>query len=385
LVRKLRDKGQLTADEEERASAYLSLHERTWPDESDILDGAELYLDDLSVSYLSALGLLSKPHAAGFSAFIAQSEVDEANRLIALGSLVEQELETIEAIRATLSSGIRDAKVRVFGAGADDDEETEDQLRNHPTFTVLRASDRVDAIVIDDRCMNRHAQIAGGPGSNNVTPIVCTLDILDDLARRGAITLEGLFALRTHLRRAGYQIVPIREDELTHYLLQARVVDGKLVETAELRAIRESLLCARMKKVVQLPDEGPALSEMLSAVTGAIRMVWQRKESAGDAAPRATWLTSLLDLRGFSGSAVLGQERLFALHSQVSIAVRLVGISGELSRKLREPFKQWLDECLLRTMKATEPVAFDMVIGKVRHLIEHMSRPPDASETVVPT
>jgi len=58
VVNKLKQKGQLTAVEERRAQSYLILNEKEWPSQPEISDGAVLYLDDLSVTYLQHAGVL---------------------------------------------------------------------------------------------------------------------------------------------------------------------------------------------------------------------------------------------------------------------------------------------------------------------------------------
>ena len=60
VVDKLRQKGQITAEEEKKARAYLQLHEKPWPNQPEIADGAILYLDDLAITYFLHLGILRK-------------------------------------------------------------------------------------------------------------------------------------------------------------------------------------------------------------------------------------------------------------------------------------------------------------------------------------
>ena len=67
-MEKLRAKGVLTLEEEQRALAYLKLHERRWVSEPKIGDGAEIYLDDLATTYLQTVGVLAKLKAAGLIA-----------------------------------------------------------------------------------------------------------------------------------------------------------------------------------------------------------------------------------------------------------------------------------------------------------------------------
>jgi hypothetical protein len=70
VVTKLRAKGLLTLSEERQARSYLKLQERSWPSEPTIADGAELYLDDLSVIYLQSIGVLGKLKSAGLTAYV---------------------------------------------------------------------------------------------------------------------------------------------------------------------------------------------------------------------------------------------------------------------------------------------------------------------------
>ena len=91
----------------------------------------------------------------------------------------------------------------------------------------------------------------------------------------GDLTVEERLAHRTVLRQAGYQLIAVAEGELIHHVKRAPIVSGELIETAELKAIRESLLRARMSALVQLPVETSFLHGTLSAFVSAIREMWQ--------------------------------------------------------------------------------------------------------------
>ena len=115
VVTKIKAKGLLTSGDEERARSYLKLHERPWPAEPYIPDGAELYLDDLSVTYLRTVGILEKLHAAGISAYITENADTDANRLIALEALADRQLEVIESTR---QKSCRWSLDRMYAGGA---------------------------------------------------------------------------------------------------------------------------------------------------------------------------------------------------------------------------------------------------------------------------
>jgi hypothetical protein len=151
LVEKLRATGELTLDEEQRALAFLKLHERRWGSEPRIIDGAEIYLDNLATTYLQTVGVLAKLKAAGLIAYVTEDEDKDANRLITYESLSDRQLGLIELIRKTLSDGLASGRVRAVKSSFNSDEKL---LGEHPTFSVLGIEDAVDALVIDDRFVN---------------------------------------------------------------------------------------------------------------------------------------------------------------------------------------------------------------------------------------
>ena len=103
----------------------------------------------------------------------------------------------------------------------------------HPTFGVLGIDAAVDAFVVDDRSINRHLYMMA---HDTQAPILTTLDLLDDLASKRIISQDVLFADRTYLRQAGFQLIPLTAEELSYHLKNASLANGIFVETAELRA-----------------------------------------------------------------------------------------------------------------------------------------------------
>ncbi len=371
VVAKLQSKGHLTSGEEEVARTYLQLHEHPWPSEPMIADRAELYLDDLSVTYLHTVGLLGKLKAAGLKAFIHEGQDIEANRLIALEALGARQLDAIEAIRRMIAEGIRSGKVR---AARSRETKDGDIIRMHPTLAVLDTTEEIDAFVVDDRFINRHMNMDRKDGQ---TLVMTTLDILQDLENRGIITSLAHYSHRTTLRRAGYQFIPILENELIFHLGNSRIIGNQITETAELRAVRESFLRARMGKMLQLPTEIPWLQNSLHAVTRAIRAIWSSTTDTIKAQACSNWLITLLDIRGFAASAVPGNENNFALHAYAAQIFQLTPILTEMDSDKKSSFLSWLDGALLKNMRDTQPEAFSWLLDKYRLLVTHAARPLD--------
>ena len=250
--------------------------------------------------------------------------------MIAFESLSDTQLEIIEIIRRALAAGLESGRIRAVNSY-----EPEDKIpfNTHPTLNVLRLGDNVDACVVDDRAINRHFSVSI---EGKQKPILSTLDLLDDLANKAAISQDDLFAHRTYLRQAGYQLVPITHEELSYHLGNALFADGALVETAELRAIRESLLKSRMSKLLQISTEAPWLQRSMIAVVRTIKRLWQVEMDRSEIDGRAEWLLGLLDVRGWAGSAPAGSQKDFALYSYASQVLILTTPPDAVSNEVRE-------------------------------------------------
>jgi hypothetical protein len=277
----------------------------------------------------------------------------------------------IELVRKTLSDGLTSGRVRAVKSPPIGDEEI---LGSHPTFTVLGIEDAVDALVIDDRYVNQHPFMEA---NNRRTPILTTLDLLGDLAGKGAISEQNVYAHRTYLRRAGFQLIPVTEKELLHHLAGAPLNDGEVVETAELRAIRESLLMARMRKILQIPAETTWLHESMRSVIRTIRGLWKAGAELDEAAIRAEWLVRLLDVRGWAPSAVPGNERNFALFAHAAHLQSLMWPPDERPDSIRDAYYDWIDRRLFQEVRDSEPEVFGWIVDRARELIVN------AAETTV--
>jgi hypothetical protein len=361
VIDRLKLKAVLTVSEEETARDYLQLTERRWPDEQVIDDRTEIYLDDLSVSYFQTTGVLDKLKAAGIKAYISQSEDDEANGLIALDRLGDQQLAYIEKIRSALERGIESGRVRVgrmTNEGLSDDSGI-----LHPTYKTLGLATMADAIVIDDRGINR---IQALNDEGRVTPLLISLDVLDLMQEAGTLAEGEVFEHRTLLRRAGYQLIPVTDAELTYHMTRAQVINGEFVETAELRAIRESLLRARMGAIIQLPAEMNVLNRTLAALTRAIKGTWEQTSDRKEAQLRADYLLPMTDPRNWAASAEKGVGNTFA-HSVYGVfAFQLLIPPANADADTRRAYHEWATSRILNPIKTYQPEIYAWLLEQFK-------------------
>jgi hypothetical protein len=221
--------------------------------------------------------------------------------------------------------------------------------------------------VVDDRSINRHLYMTA---HGRQTPILTTLDLLDDLASKRIISQDVLFVRRTYLRQAGFQLVPLTAMELSYHLENAPLANGAVVETAELRAIRESMLGARMSKMLQIPTEVPWLHQSMNAIIHTLKQIWQTTADHKNAAAYSDWLLELLDVRGWAASAPPGNERGFALYAYAAHILQIIS-APDVCNVVRDAYHEWVDERVVRNIQDTEPEIFEWIVGQARDLIAH--------------
>ena len=374
VVTKLVGKGLISADEEQHARDYLTLRERDWPNQPIIEDDAHLFLDGLSIEYLDHLGLLDKLAPANLSAFVLAEEEQEATALIEYDRRSSDVINVIEDVRGQLAAGIASGKVEVYRAEkvADDPQD----LKSNPTFSILTAATSVDGLVVDDRFINQHAHFST---DEHTTPVLTSLDVLDQLRVRKTLSEDAWHAKRISLRRAGYAFIPLMSDELDRHLLASTVVDDKLVETTELRAIRESVLRAQMTTTLQLPREATWLASVNRTLVDAVKTAWDRDEDIANIRARAAWLVNLADIRGWAHVLRQNGPKADIMEAYGMQLMQLFTASVSSGEDKTEAYLEWIDEFIVRGVAETSPELFDWIVERVLELVS------ESADTVLST
>ncbi len=369
VVEKLRQKGQITAEEEKRARAYLQLHERSWPNQPKISDGAILYLDDLAITYFLHLGMLGKLKAAGLRPVASPREVSEANALIAYEGISGKMNEVIERIRTALSPRIESGQIKV-GRRRNFDEDKEQLISEHPTVGIIALAPYCDAVIADDRFINQHLHIDDG---RTQAPIFSTLDLLDALVSAGIISEDDRLECRTRLRRAGYFFVPVSEEELDRYLKGSAVEDGKVVEIAELKAIRESILRVRMSDWLQLPNEAPWLDTTLKAYIRVLENLWKGGADIAEVTTRSNWIADQVDVRGWAHSFGPENGDNVIWIGRGAYILLLLTPPSDTQQDIVDAYWSWVEVRILGPVKEQFPELYDWLVECHRRQIAEIA------------
>ena len=365
IVDRLRQKGQITASEEHKARAYLQFQEKPWPNQPEVADGAILYLDDVAVKYFLHLGILGKLQAAGFKSVVSPRVVSEIDQLISYERISGEAKDAIERIRSAVSSRIESEKIKV-GRLTNADHSVDQSISEHPTAGVFDLSKYCDAIIADDRFLNQRFNF---DNNGTLTPIFTTLDLIDALVSAGSIKPEERLEYRSRLRQAGYFLVPVSEDELAYHLEASTVEGGKVVETAELKAIRENLLHVRMTTWLQIPEEIPWLNSSRIVFIQVLKDLWKADADLSTVRARSDWLIDQSDIRGWAHS--FGREtgdNIVKTGRGADILLVLTH-TAETPQETKDEYWNWAEERILVPIKEQYPDLYSWIIEEQRKLI----------------
>ena len=371
VVHKLR--GQITAQATKKAKAYLRTQERSWPTEPSISDKAVLYMDNLAITYLHRLDMLGEIVGAGFRIVVSPTVLAEVEYLVRYSEISSAALEVIERIRSTVSARIESGGIKI-GQSPDFEKRegvVEDRGCHHPTECLFLLGGHCDAIISDDRFLNQHSKIGNGSRS---TPTFTTLDLVHTLGIGGKP--EGWEYIAT-LRRAGYFYIPVGEEELEHHLQSSPVEGDRVRETAELRAIRENLLCVRMRNMLQLPNELPWLVDLMRTSTQVIRNLWKGEKDYSEIRARANWIFDQIDIRAWAHffGAEGGKDLVGTGQGPYLLLLLMPPIPS--TPEVRKEYWKWAEERILAPIKEQDPDLFSWIVEfQRRHIAEVSAKDP---------
>lgn len=198
VVRKLREKGCLSAAAERGALARLGFFETPRSDEPRIEDGASLYLDVSAAAVLARLGILGEIRPAGLSAAVSRATASLARAAVRREELSGEIVGVAKRLRLALGSRIRSGRMKTVASPA-----AGDSPFGHPPAVLLALSDGCDAVVTDDGFFIRKGRVGEGRSSARA---VSTLDVLETLVSSGSVTAEERREMLARLRGAGYPL-----------------------------------------------------------------------------------------------------------------------------------------------------------------------------------
>ena len=381
LCKLCHDEGKIDVPIYQRASSFLhsqgqSQHANPPPS---VFNGP-IYIDGLALSYLQSANLLQPIAASGLDIRIHPNVLDEMHTLIEAGDVGDDLVTKIGRIRAVLRNALDSGTASFLPCTAEQDERVQrHEIRFQATASLLAGNTDCDALCIDDRYINSHPVITNPTGRS--VPIVCVLDVLRYLISRGCIGVTDHWTARHKLRQSGFAFVPIEPDELVHWLASARVDDGQLKESAELRIFRQTvphvdtLSWATQKETLALSIN------VHRACSAAIERLW---EDASLTIERTTTLSDWV-WRHLMLTVILGQEHIeqgdYADWVRELISLRLGHL---LLPTVRQPqdrrvhYTHWIERSVLEPLRPANMNIIEKALTSARKSISGLENDQEA-------
>jgi hypothetical protein len=295
--------------------------------------------------------------------------VSETDELISYESISDQINEDIEQIRSSVSSRIETGKIKVGRQHKIDDEVERQSILEHPTFGIVGLAGNCDAIIVDDRSINQYENASTG---SEQRPVFSTLELLNVLVSVGSIKPEARWEFRTRLRRAGYFFVPVEDDELASALEASTIRDDKVLETAELKSIRENFLRVRMSSWLQLPKESSWLDMSLQAFIGVLKGLWKTDSDLSRVRTQSNWIVDQINSRSWIHRLGENGDNYFQA-GEVGYIIMLIMPPAHASPDLRKEYWNWVEGKILSRIKDEDAHLYSLIVDWQRQQISKMA------------
>jgi hypothetical protein len=266
LLEVLKENGAVNQRQEGTAQKYFQLQDKGLAGCAKPDPHKPLFIDELALVYLQYTDLLDAVLKVFKDVRIEGSSEDEALAIIDHNQHVEEVLRVIDDIRATVKNANAQGKI-IFGPRrADEKGSKQDEMPS--TLHLLSDLSTVDALVCDDRALNKENFAADTKGKR--IPCLTTLDILEELQARAVMNKAEWLAVRHELRKGGVAIMPAEIEEIVHACNRSAAA-----MSAELRAIVESIDLARVADIPAFPREVHWFARLNMAAKAAVIEIWK--------------------------------------------------------------------------------------------------------------
>jgi tetratricopeptide (TPR) repeat protein len=358
LLKALADLNAIDEETEKSAKQYFDLQDKGWETPAAPEPPRPVFLDGLALVHLQYAGLLQTFLRSFPTVYIHVSTEDEANILIEHDQNVSEVLGVIDVIRSAVRSANAAGHITFGPTRADAGEN--DLSPSHSSQNLLASLSGADAVVFDDRALNKESFAADNSGHR--ARVATSLDIIEELLARDVLTPDQYRNLRYRLRASGAMLVPVVAAELT-----AAARRNRQYAAPEFRAIRDSFDLARLSETVQFPAEMRWFMSYFHAVKTAVMQIWNEEPDEA----RAQFLaSSVFDLRVMSEDWVGrwgDNPPLNWVEAVRRSAIGSFALPVEISdqNKLRR-YQKWIDEVMMSEVRSSSPDLYGQVVEYLR-------------------
>ena len=353
MVEYLRANGVISAQQAQTISVFLEAQGDTASGQR-LETPVTLILDTLACDFLAKFDLLSTLKSEGFDIHLIPEAISEYSELIEHDDITAGMIKKLDAARRLLRNHAKDNRLQFLPLpDGEPSDETSDTLIQTVGVCAL-----YDELISDDRTINRNEHVSDRRG--NRAAIISTFELIHDFQDTEFLSDDERQEVMARIWSGFYGFVPLEARDLLLFVTEASVEDGVLVETKELRTIREYVLKTAALDWLQIPLETFIPETIRQAVDETIEQLWRSALDADRVGVCANWLIDLYDSRNMLAAQKFPAERVIELraldHWRRSIR------PGGLSLERTEAFNQWVETGILDPLTHGEPQVADRVI-----------------------
>nr|WP_291850676.1 hypothetical protein [Bradyrhizobium sp.] len=367
LLELLKDLGVVDEILEATAKEYFSIQDKGWSSPAKLAPQKPLFIDALALSYLQHTNLFPIVLSTFTDITIEGDSEEEALILIDHNIHVTEVLNILESVRVAVRDAYESRKLffgpKTISPDAGSSEDSDEEGGRSSTLYLLSDLGNADGVAFDDRVLN--SEPFAQDKLNHRARTVSTLDIIEEFRARNLISELDRRHLRYRLRVAGALLMPVDEDEIV-----AAAQRSGATESAEFRAIRESIDLARVAEMPQFPNEIRWLLSLATSPRRALVQLWNLEADHERAAALSALVLNLqpnLDewLYSWRGNP---PPNWSSAVNRVSIASMAMPVEiGD--DQVRAAYNEWLETAILSDLRKNDRDFYNEVISYIRDFI----------------
>jgi hypothetical protein len=218
--------------------------------------------------------------------------------------------------------------------------------------------------VLDDRALNKEFFVEDQRHTR--TRSITSLDLIEEWHTRQIISDDERRSLRHRLRRAGAGIMPVDNDEIVVAALRSKNADS-----AELRAIHESISLARVAELPVFPAEIPWFASTTLAIKNAVLAIWQREPDHARAGELSNAVLALRPAPEDWLSRWEGPPPPDWMETVRTVILASLALPVELAdEKTLKAYNTWLEQQVLEPLCLKSPKSYEAVVQHVRRFVD---------------
>jgi hypothetical protein len=228
-------------------------------------------------------------------------------------------------------------------------ENGESEVNVQPIKELMADVRNLQAVWIDDRILSGLPVVTDPSGCER--PLANIVDVILELQRSGKLSAQASVEALLALRRRGFYVFPITEQELAAALCAARTIKpgGELTETPDLATLRQYVSRLQGGRLLQLPAENLFLDGLRDVCHQTLLSIWQDAQRPDDLVrAHSDWVLRNLYPTSEDWRHVLAPPESVDWNDRAAREFSALIAIGSAAGSRLETFRAWLAETLAR-------------------------------------